>query len=118
MDTGNEKWIHQIRSLIFSPRAMWRLIGASLILHFIGLIFGVIFNIGIFIIIVTIFFGILWFYPYWQPAYSTIYWIVGDKNLPSLLEPHTLKWWDYLLLVIKIAVLAYILYIGLNLVFK
>ena len=114
----NEKWINQIRSLILLPRAMWRLIGLSLLLHIIGIVLGAIFNIGILVIVITAFFGLIWFFPYWQPAYSVIYWIAGNKSVSPLLESRTLKWWHYVSLMLKLAFLVCVLYFGLTLLFK
>ena len=87
---------------------------------FLGFLFGFLFNFGIFILFVAVFFGILWLVPYWQPAYSIIYRIVGDKSISPVLEPYQLKlkWWQYISVGIKLAFIAYILYVGFKLILK
>jgi hypothetical protein len=95
-----------------------KLIGASLLWQIMGLALGFAFNIGIFIIFVAVFFGILWLCPYWQPAYSIIYRIIGNKSISPLLGIGKLKWWQYISPGIKILFLVYILYVAIKLLFQ
>jgi hypothetical protein len=118
MRTENDKWASQIQSLIFTPTAILKLIGASLLWQLIGVALGFAFNIGITIIFIVICLGILWLFPYWQPAYSIIYQIVGNKSISPFLESHKLKWWQYLSPGLKLLFLASVLYIAVKLILR
>jgi hypothetical protein len=120
MDTEKEKWVYQLQSLLFKPNAILKVVTAAIGWQLLGLLLGLLFNIGISVIFVAVFFGVLWLAPYWQPAYWVIYQIIGDKTVSPTLEINhsKLRWWQYISLSIKLAFLAYILYIGLKLFFK
>ena len=120
MQTTENKRANQVKSLILSPNAILKLIGIAIIWEIIGLILGFAFNFGIFIIFVAIFFATLWLFPYWQPAYSVIYRIVGNNNISPNLEQDyfSFKWWRFVSLGIRLVFLLYILFIGIKMILQ
>jgi hypothetical protein len=109
---------NQVKSVLRSPNAIIKLIGVALIWKMTGLTLAFAFNFGIFIIFIVIFYTILWLFPYWQPAYSIVYRIVGNNDISPTLEPLHMKWWQYISPGIRFVFLAYLLYIGINLLLK
>ncbi len=120
MQTTEDKRENQVRSLLLSPNAILKLIGAFIIWKIVGLILGFALNIGIFVIFVVIFFATLWLSPYWQPAYSVIYRIIGNNNIsPNLEQGHfSFYSWRSILFGIRFAFLAYILYLGIKMILQ
>ncbi len=116
MQTTEDKRANQVKSLLLSPYAILKLIGFALIWQTIGLSLAFVFNFGIFIIFIAFFFAVLWLFPYWQPAYSIIYRIIGNNNIPPNLEKYQFRseWWHFIPLGIKLAFLLYIFYIGIK----
>jgi hypothetical protein len=114
MQTNEEQWASQVKSVISSPNALLKLVGVSVLWQIIG--FGLAFiNFGIFLVFIVVFFGVLWLFPYWQPAYSIIYHIAGNKNISPILENHKLKWWQFISLGIRLLFLALLLYYSIKL---
>ncbi len=80
-----------------------------------GLALGMIFhNFGITIIFITLFYGIIWLAPYWQPAYAVVHKVMGNQNIPPALPNYQRKWWHYIPIVIKVALLLMALKIGIQ----
>lgn len=111
-------WSLQVKSVLQSPYALLKLVGVAIVWKLLGLILGLIFNIGIFIIFVVIYYAILWLFPYWQPAFTIVHRIVGDDNISLTLEPFQLKWYQFISPFIRLAFLAYLFYIGITLLIK
>ena len=118
MQLNNDQWVKQTSQILLNPIAILRLLGAAMLWQTIGLILAFIFNFGIFIVFIVLFFAILWLFPYWQLAYTIIYRISGNKEVSPYLESHILNWWNYISLVIRIAFLSYLFYFGLKLLFQ
>ena len=106
----NEKRILQLKMLFITPNALLRLMGATIIWKILGLVLGFVFNMAIFVLFVTIFFIIGWLGPYWQPAYSVLYWIVGNKSISPKLAPVRLGLWQFISIAIRLIFLAIMLF--------
>jgi hypothetical protein len=84
-----------------------------------GLAFGIAFkNAGVIIIFTVFLWGILWLAPYWQPAYSLVHRAMGNKDIPATLPKYRRRWWHYIPIVIKVAILLAALRIGLQVLFQ
>lgn len=84
-----------------------------------GLAAGMLFhNIGITVIFIVLLWGIMWFAPYWQPAYAIVHKVMGNKDIPPTLPKHHWKWWHYIPIVVKAAILLAALKFGLQLLFS
>ena len=85
----------------------------------VGIALGMMFhNVGIIIIFVVLFHGILWLAPYWQPAYTIVHKIMGNRDIPSTLPKYQRKWWHYIPIAIKVIILLAILRLGVQLLFQ
>ena len=114
MENKSTEWKDQVLKLLFTPLTLLRLVGNIMIIHIIAFIFG----IGIFVIILSLTLSLLWFFPYWQPAYSVMYKICGNKNVsPILLKPKFPKW-KYISISLRLAVVIYLIYVGLSMLFN
>ena len=111
-------WSQQVKSVLDSPNAILNLIKVAIVWKLIGLVLGILFNFGMFIIFVVIYYTVLWLFPYWQPAYSIVYRIVGNKNISPTLKPIQLKWWQLISPTLRIGFLAYLLFLGIKLLIK
>ena len=118
MDDDQQKWSKQYAAN-FGAKEFLRFGGAFMTLLIVGLALGMAFhNAGIIIIFIVLSHGILWFAPYWQPAYTIVHKIMGNQDLPSILPNSQKKWWYYIPIVIKIIILLAVLRLGLQLLFQ
>jgi hypothetical protein len=106
----------------FGAKELLRLGCALMTLLIGGVALGFAFNnAGIMIIFTTLFFGITWFAPFWQPAYTIVHKIMGNRELPSTLPTlpkSQRKWWYYIPIAIQVIILLAILRFGLQLLFQ
>ncbi len=99
----------------FGAREFIRYSCASLSFLLVGLALSMILhNSGISIIFIGLFFGILWLAPYWPPAYALVRKVMGNPNLPPALPAGHRKWWDYIPMVIKLALVLVVLDMGIQ----
>jgi hypothetical protein len=117
MSEREKKWADQ-SSRNFGAKEFLRFSCAFMILLFVGIGLGLVFkNAGIIVIFLVLFWGILWLAPYWQPTYSIVHKIMGNANIPSVLPQRQWKWWQYILIVIKVTILLALLRLSFQLLF-
>jgi hypothetical protein len=119
MKENKSSQTNQITSLFFNLRTILLLIVVGLVLEIGGVLLDLLFhNAGISIIFTSLWFALIWLWPYWQPAYTIMYMIAGNKDISPILQKHQFKWWHYISPSIKVIFLIYLFYIGLKLVLK
>jgi hypothetical protein len=111
----NQKWIEQIKTVTKSQRM--RLI-LGLWFFLISTPLTIFFGVGVGIISIAIYFTILWLFPFWQPAFTIIYLISGNKDTSSIIEEHHLKIYHYFNLGIKIIFLLFLFYSGIRIIIE
>jgi hypothetical protein len=75
-------------------------------------------NVGYALICMAIFFTFPTLTAYWQPAYSLLRRIFGNKDIPPKLMLHKRKWWSYIPLAIRLTISTAILFKGIELLIK
>jgi len=118
MNDEQKKWYNQA-SASFGPNEFLRFGCAYMGWMIAGLILGFKFNIGITIIFIGIAHVILWFAPYWKPAFTLARRLMGNNNIPPELPKVKYTGWGfivhYLVLGIKLSILFATFYLGIRL---
>jgi hypothetical protein len=118
MDEEQKKWSEQY-GRNFGAKELLRFGCAFMTFLIIGITLGILFkNAGIMIIFVVLFLGIMWLAPYWQPAYSIVHKIMGNREILPTLPKYQWKWWHYIPILIKVILLLAVLRFGLQLLFQ
>ena len=73
---------------------------------------------GYFVISMTFGFIILWFFPYWKPAYLVMAWVSGTKRPFNLDFPAQISIVRLITLLVKGVIIIYLLWVGANLLIK
>ncbi|MBI3162621.1 MAG: hypothetical protein HYZ23_08930, partial [Chloroflexi bacterium] len=79
MQPKENKWKEQIRSLVITPNAILKSSILSVLWLAAGFALGLFYNYGISVIFIVVFLGILWLFPFWQPAFLLVYFIAGNR---------------------------------------
>ena len=121
MDEGQKKNSQQFAAN-FGAKEFLRFGCTFIALQMIGIALTVALgNAGYSIIFIAISFSIIWFAPYWQPAYFLIYKMMGNKNLPSELPKAQRKGWSFLIyyaiLGFKLFLISSVFSFGIRLLF-
>ncbi len=118
MNNKQQEWGKQLLSNL-RLRELLRLTGVLLAVQFTGIALGLVLkNFGIALIFIGVTFGILWLFPYWQPAYAIIYKIMGNQSISPVLPTYQRKWWSYISIAMKVLMVLAVLGIGLKLLFQ
>jgi hypothetical protein len=113
--SDNLKLIEQLKAVTKSQRVKLVL---GLYFLLISAPFTIFLGAGIGVISIAIYFTILWLFPYWQPAYTLMYLISGNKDVSPILERHDLKTYHYINLGIKIIFLLFLFYSGIRIILE
>ncbi|MFZ2098139.1 MAG: hypothetical protein WAV05_16010 [Anaerolineales bacterium] len=81
-----------------------------------GLEFGaLLLGFAFFVIIHGVIFGVAWLMLYWRPAFLAYTKAMGIRDVEFIKLP--IRWWQAILLVIKIGFVLFFFYFGTNLLF-
>jgi hypothetical protein len=117
MNEEQKKWTDQA-ARNFGGKEFLRFSCAFTTLLIVGMGLGLVFkNVGIIVIFMVLFWGILWLAPYWQPAYRIVYKVMGNANIPPALPQRQWKWWQYIPIAIKVMILFVLLRLSFQLLF-
>ncbi len=118
MPSQEEKWKLQIRSLVLSPHAILKSSLLAALWLVVGFALGIYYNYGIAVIFIIVALTVLWFFPFWQPVYSLVYWIVGNKKISPRLE--TFQWTRVyaVSLSVRAVFLAFLVYVAVRMLTK
>ncbi len=118
MQLQEDKWKEQIRSVVLSPHAILKSFILSAVWLAAGFALGIFYNYGIAVIFIIIALIILWFFPFWQPAFSLVYWIVGNRKISPHLEPFWLTRVYAISLSVRAVFLAFLVYVAIRMLTK
>ena len=105
MDQEQKEWREQFWKNSGGTREVIRL-GCAFVI-WLGIGMGLYFwsgNVGYLLISMAFFFSFPTLTQYWQPAYSLSRKILGNENIPPRLMPFHRKWWNYVPLLIRLAI--------------
>jgi hypothetical protein len=112
------KWARQIKSLFISPHAILKLTIVSILWFAAGVALGLYYNIGFLALSIFVFLFFMWFFPFLQPIFSIVYFIVGNKNISPRLESVRLTRVYTISLGVRVVFLVYLVYVGIKLLLK
>ena len=109
-DIENEKWVEQIQNVIAKSKTILILGLWFFLITPITILMGT----GAGIVMLATFFGVLWLFPYWPPAFLIVRLIGNKKEISPILEKHRLKYYHFISLGIKIIVILFMYYAGIK----
>jgi hypothetical protein len=118
MQSQELKWKEQIHTIVTTPHAILKSTILIVLWLAIGVALGLYFNFGITVIFIALFLFLLWFFPFWQPAFSLVYFITGNKNVSPRLVRYKISQTYVISLSVRGIFLAYLVYIAINMLMK
>ena len=119
MNEEQKKWQEEFSSNSGGTTEVLRVGCAFIIWHVIGI--GLYLwsgNMGYMLIWIAISLSFITLSTRWQPTYSLLRKILGNKNLPPKLITNKSNWWSYISLVITLAIPIFLLVEGVVLLTK
>ena len=118
MQSQEIKWKEQINALVTARHTILKSTILVIFWLAIGFALGIFFNYGITVIFISLFLFILWFFPFWQPAFSLVYFIVGNKNISPKLIRNKISQTYVVSLSVRGVFLTYLVYVAIRMLTK
>ena len=118
MQSPELKWKEQINAIVTTPRAILKSTILIVIWLAIGAALGLYVNFGITVIFITFVLFVIWFFPFWQPAFWLVHLIVGNKKVSPRLIHNPLNQTYKISLGVRGIFLAYLVYVAINMLMK
>ena len=109
--TWEEQWQIITKGGDITSKILLLILGKTLLFLFFSFLLG----FGFILIAFATFLGVLWFFPYWQPAYDVVIKVANLTHAPKDLIRFHLPWYYVPILGLKAIAVLFMLYIGFDL---